>query len=430
MLRQILALTWKDLKVMFKDPGGIGGLFLMPAMFILIMSAALAGLMDTGNGQINVLVVNEDTGSIGADLVASLRAGSGITIESEWEGAALTRAKAEELITARTRNIAILIPAGLTQSVEATVLGTSADPAGASAEIELMSDPATPDQVLGPVKGALFGLGQQAATKGLLEQSLDKLFDQLGQNGLPIPDAVRQQFKQGMLQSIAAGDSGASLIGIHETQPANVKVEKRPNTVQQSVPGWTLFGVFFIAQALALSFLDEKKGGSFSRLVIAPMSRTTIMLGKLIPDLIVNLIQIVLMFAVGVLILPLIGMPRLELGAHPEGLVLISLCASLAANGLGLLLAAMAKTREQIVSLSGLLIIAMAALGGVMVPRFMMPEFMQTLGLISPHSWALIAYQDILVRGYTVADILPQLAVLLGFAAVFFAIALWRFKWD
>jgi ABC-2 type transport system permease protein len=72
----------------------------------------------------------------------------------------------------------------------------------------------------------------------------------------------------------------------------------------------------------------------------------------------------------------------------------------------------------------------MAALGGVMVPRFVMPAFMQTLGLITPHAWALTAYQDILVRGYGVAEILPELGALMAFAVAFFGVALWRFVWD
>jgi len=64
------------------------------------------------------------------------------------------------------------------------------------------------------------------------------------------------------------------------------------------------------------------------------------------------------------------------------------------------------------------------------VPRYIMPDFMRTIGLISPHAWALTAYQDVLVRGYDVAHILPNVAALMGFAVAFFGVALWRFKWD
>jgi ABC-2 type transport system permease protein len=286
-----------------------------------------------------------------------------------------------------------------------------------------VADPTTSNQVLGPIKGALAGLSQQAVARELIPNGIDLMFSQLGQNGMQVPLAAQNQFKQHATQSAAP-------VNIVQTRPAGIQIEKFPNTVQQNVPGWTLFGVFFISQQLASSILEEKKTGAFRRLLVAPVSRATILLGKLTPFLIVNLIQIALMFAVGVFILPLVGMPQLGLGTHPEGLVLISLAASLTATGLGLMLSALAKTAEQIGGLGSLLVITMAALGGVMVPRFVMPSFMQTLGLITPHAWALTAYQDILMRGYGLAQILPECEVLAGFAAVFFGVALWRFKWD
>jgi ABC-2 type transport system permease protein len=424
MLYQILMTTWKDLKILLKDPGGLATLFLMPAMFILVMSVALAGTFGNDSDKpVDVLVVNQDSGEIGAALVNDLKAAGGLNIETEWDGARLTRAKAEELIVAQKRNIAVVIPAGFTDAIHRAAFETPAGQTRTPVAIDLVADPTTSNQVLGPVKGALAGLSQQAVARELIPNGIDLIFSQLGQNGMQVPLAAQNQFKQQATQSAAP-------VKIVQTQPAGIQIEKFPNTVQQNVPGWTLFGVFFISQQLASSILEEKKTGAFRRLLVAPMSRATILLGKLTPFLIVNLIQIGLMFAVGVFILPLVGMPQLGLGAHPEGLVLISLAASLTATGLGLMLSALAKTAEQIGGLGSLLVITMAALGGVMVPRFVMPNFMQTLGLITPHAWALMAYQDILIRGYGIAQILPECSVLMGFAAVFFGVALWRFKWD
>ena len=71
-----------------------------------------------------------------------------------------------------------------------------------------------------------------------------------------------------------------------------------------------------------------------------------------------------------------------------------------------------------------------AAVGGMMVPSFTMPEFMQAIGKISPHYWALSGYQDVLVRGLGTSDVLNEVAVLCGFAGVFFIIALWRFRFQ
>jgi ABC-2 type transport system permease protein len=425
MLHQIIALTIKDLKVIFKDTGGVAALFLMPAMFIIVMSNALAGSFGGGSDQlVNVLVVNLDRGTTGAALVADLKASGGINVETTWDSQPLTRAQAEQLIVDQKRNLAIVIPEDFSDALQKVAFGKAAQ----AAQIELVADPATSQQVLGPVKGALAGLSQQAAFKGLMPQGIDQIIKAIDQNGGSVPAAMKTALKDN--GGFAATGNGQSLVIIKETQPANMQIEQYPNTVQQNVPGWALFGVFFISGILAQSILEEKRTGAFRRLVAAPMSRATVLLGKLVPHVFVNLIQIAILFLVGYFVLPLTGLPRLEWGAHPEGLIVISICASITANALGLLLAALAKSEQQLGGLSTLLVLTLAAIGGVMVPRFVMPEFMQALGVISPHAWALNAYQDILMRGYGIVEILPECAVLLAMAVAMFAVTVRKFKWD
>ena len=432
MIQQILATTWKDLKILLKDFGGLATLFLMPTMFIFVMTLALGGLFSGGgDNPIEILVVNDDTGTIGAQIVEGLQATEGFAVETEWDGAALTRARAEALIADQERSIAVIIPADFSDTIQRSVFDTPTDETPQKAQIDLVVDPALSSQFVGPVKGTLAGLSQQALMTGVAPRGIDLFLDQIDQTaGASLPAETRESLREQALRSTAGGGITGSVVEVVQMQPAGMEIEQLPNSVQQNVPGWTLFGVFFISQTLATSVLEEKKVGTFRRLLVAPMSRAALLLGKLTPFLIVNLVQIVLMFAVGVFIMPLVGAPKLELGSHPEGLILISLAASLAATGLGLLIAALAKTAEQIGGIGSLLVVTMAALGGVMVPRYIMPDFMQTIGLISPHAWALTAYQDVLVRGYGVARILPEVAVLMSFAVVFFGVALWRFKWD
>ena len=432
MIQQILATTWKDLKILLKDFGGLATLFLMPTMFIFVMTLALGGLFsDDDDNPIEILVVNDDTGTIGAQIVEGLQATEGFAVETEWDGAALTRARAEALIADQERSIAVIIPADFSDTIQNSVFDTPTDETPQKAQIDLVIDPALSSQFVGPVKGTLAGLSQQAMMTSVAPRGIDLFLDQIDQTaGASLPTETRESLREQALRSTAGGGITGSVVEVVQMQPAGMEIEQFPNSVQQNVPGWTLFGVFFISQTLATSLLEEKKVGTFRRLLVAPMSRAALLLGKLTPFLIVNLVQIVLMFAVGVFIMPLVGAPKLELGQHPEALILISLAASLAATGLGLLIAALAKTAEQISGLGTLLVVTMAALGGVMVPRYIMPDFMQTVGLISPHAWALTAYQDVLVRGYDIAHILPEVAVLMGFTVVFFGIALWRFKWD
>ena len=87
MLEQILATTRKDLKILLKDFGGLATLFLMPTMFIFVMTLALGGLFhDDGDNPIEILVINNDTGSIGAQIIDGLKATEGFAIETEWDG--------------------------------------------------------------------------------------------------------------------------------------------------------------------------------------------------------------------------------------------------------------------------------------------------------------------------------------------------------
>lgn len=432
MIQQILATTWKDLKILIKDFGGLATLFLMPTMFIFVMTLALGGLFSSGgDNPIEILVVNDDTGTIGAQIVEGLQASEGFAVETEWDGAALTRARAEALIADQERSIAVIIPADFSDTIQRSVFDTPTDETPQKAQIDLVVDPALSSQVVGPVKGTLAGLSQQAMMESVAPRGIDLFLDQINQSaGASLPTETRESLREQALRSTAGGGISGSVVEVVQMQPAGMEIEQFPNSVQQNVPGWTLFGVFFISQTLATSLLEEKKVGTFRRLLVAPMPRAALLLGKLTPFLIVNLVQIVLMFAVGVFIMPLVGAPKLELGAHPEALILISSATALAATGLGLLIAALAKTAEQIGGIGSLLVVTMAALGGVMVPRYIMPDFMQTAGLITPHAWALTAYQDVLVRGFNVARILPEVAALMGFAVVFFGVALWRLKWD
>ena len=146
-------------------------------------------------------------------------------------------------------------------------------------------------------------------------------------------------------------------------------------------------------------------------------------MGKLLPYYIVNLIQIVLMFAVGVLFfdLPLGNLPAL---------ILVSLALAASANGLGLLVATIGKTEAQVNGLSVMLAITLSAMGGIMVPVFVMPGFMKKLAQFTPHAWALTGYHDVIIRGLGLSDVMTEAGILAGFSGLFFLIALWRLRLD
>jgi ABC-2 type transport system permease protein len=131
------------------------------------------------------------------------------------------------------------------------------------------------------------------------------------------------------------------------------------------------------------------------------------------------------LFGLGVAVLPLIGLPALEL-REPLGLALLTAVFSFVSIGFGILVAAFSRTNTVAAVMTAMIAVVMAALGGVMVPRFLMPRALQTASLLVPHGWALEGYLDLLVRGARTADILPHACVLALFGLAFFMIAFVR----
>jgi ABC-2 type transport system permease protein len=231
-------------------------------------------------------------------------------------------------------------------------------------------------------------------------------------------------FLDGMVLDDGEAEEGNLGVRFEQVAPEAYSRKEYPTSAEQNVPGYTIFGLFFIVQVLATSMLSEKQDGTFCRLMVAPLPRTAMLLGKLLPFYIVNLIQVASMFAIGHFVF------NMSLGHAPLAMVMITLATAAAATGLGLLVATLGKTPEQIGGFSTMLALTLAALGGMMVPVFSMPEFMQKISKISPHNWALSGYQDVIVRGLGLADVWLEAGVLGGFALVFFLFAVWRFRFQ
>ncbi|AVO52570.1 ABC transporter permease [Ectopseudomonas mendocina] len=209
---------------------------------------------------------------------------------------------------------------------------------------------------------------------------------------------------------------------------ASGELSGKANASQLSVPAWLIFGMFFVALPMAGGFQREQQSGALLRFRALGLSPTTLVLSKLLPYLAINLLQFALLLAIGVYVLPLLGLSGLSLPGSPLGYVLLALSLSLAACSLGLLLAALARSGEQALLLGGGLNIILAAIGGIMVPKSVMPEAMSQLAEISPMSWALDAFLTLLVGQGSLADIAPDCARLLLFALVLGGGGLYLFR--
>jgi ABC-2 type transport system permease protein len=412
MIRQIIAITFKELKVLWLDREALALLFVMPVFFILVMSFALEGVFEAGSKgrPIELLVVNRNGGRVVEQAITDLKRAEALILIEAYEGVPLTSDKAEQLIRKGVYPLALLFEEGFTEKV----LQISNRPETEKASVYLISDPAMNVQLLAAVKGVIQSVIERRVLLARVPQRLKGM--------LGIPEGMEGP-PDSMLGEMNKSESERSGVVFIHTFPKGFNAGRRPTATEQNIPGYTIFGVFFIVLTLASSFLQEKKDGTFQRILTAPLSKAAFLIGKLLPYYLVNLIQIALMFSVGVVVF------GIKLG-HLPALVIVSLALAAAANGLGLLVAALGKTEAQVNGLSVLLAITLSALGGMMVPTFIMPDLMKTLSLFTPHAWALAGYHDIIIRGLGVRQILSETGVLLGFASFFFMVALWRFRFD
>jgi ABC-2 type transport system permease protein len=190
----------------------------------------------------------------------------------------------------------------------------------------------------------------------------------------------------------------------------------KPSIIQNNVPGFILFAMFFIVIPLAGSMITEKTEGSLNRLRTLPVSVTILLTSKVILFLAVCLIQFFLMLVVGLWILPVFfGMPALQLGSHYAIILLATICAALASTGFGLIVGAFATSQGQAALFGSVMVVILGVISGTFLPVYLMPKLIQDISLISPIRWGIDNYLDIFIREGTLGTILPNILLLLSF---------------
>jgi ABC-2 type transport system permease protein len=200
-----------------------------------------------------------------------------------------------------------------------------------------------------------------------------------------------------------------------------------PTSVQQNVPAWLIFAMYFIVIPIATTFVQEKRQKTLSRLKMMGVSVWSLYGAKLLPYMLLNLMQLGLMLVVGVHLVPLLGGQALSLDVSFTGLIIMTLAVSVSALGFAALVATMVRTPEQATIVGGTSNIMLGAIGGIMVPTFIMPPVMQSVALVSPMSWGLEGFLDILLRGGTWRSVLLEAGVLTAFGLTMLLIAVWCF---
>jgi len=412
---KMLNIALKDLQILIKDRGSLILLFLLPLLFVVAFSGALGAIgQGEEDARIALPVVDLDGGQAAASFLADLDAAGGVSVEPYAE------AEAAALLAEKEIARLLTIPAGFTARMaggQPTTLRLvnqpNADPEETEA-VRLVVDGVARDMSLeAQILSALQQMGQmQAGTgQGAMAFTVERMQVQ-----------AQGQFDRSQVQP---------LVSVAQRLPGQeAEVEEQPDLKAFTLPGMTVLFVFMTAQTTARSIYDEKKLGSFRRLLAAPMGKVTILGGKVLRTWLTGLIQVAVLFGFGIFGLRLFGMTPASLGPRPLLTLVAVLLVTLCSSALGILIAALARTESQIGGISTLLMWVLGVLGGAFVPLFLLEQFLGPVPMLVPHYWANRTLVDLMVRGLGIADVALDLAVLLGFSALFFGIGLWRFDYD
>lgn len=390
-MRRIAALASKEVLLLLRDVHALALLFVMPVAFILVMSLALQNTF-AAHGELNVswYALNQDAmNPDSAALLARL---------GELEGfRALPGDAPEAALRERVRR------------GEALFLVTL--PPGFSARL------ASPN----PLPLRIWATASvDAATWHLFQASVQ---------GAVVAARLERERRSAAVPTLFAPSAQAgtpqSLVIMRSLHGAGGE-RQMPSSVQHNVPAWLLFAMFFIAVPLSTTWVQERHDGTYARLRSMGIGGAQLLLGKLVPYVVLNLLQVLAMLLVGVYLLPRLGGEALTLGHSLGGLALIIAAASFAAVAWALLVANLVSSSEQATLFTGVANLLMAALGGIMVPRFLMPLPLQELSAWSPMAWGLDGFLDIFLRDGGVVMVAPAAARLAAFAGVCLALAAWR----
>ena len=409
--------VYKEFLLLKRDLGGVIILFVMPLVLIiavtLIQDATFKKVTDA---KIPILLVNNDNGKVAQSVYDNLQKSDAFSVVTKIDDQSITEKQANELVLKGKYQLAIVIPANLSNDLQTKIDQNVNKIINSFTETDAVKKE-IPKIISQKEVKLYFDPAVQMSFKNAVMSSVDKMISQIE------TQSIYATFQDQMGESVASFEQ-KSFITFKEIIPRKDNIEIIPNSAQHNVPAWTLFAIFFIVIPLSINIVKEKNQGTFVRLRTNPVSYTTVLAGKTIMYLIICMLQFYMMIAVAVFIFPKIGLPSLNIDGNLFLMSIVALFSGFAAIGFGILIGTIAKTQEQSAPFGATATIVLAAIGGVWVPVFVMSKTMQIIAKLSPMNWGLNGFYDVLLRNATFIDILPKISLLAAFFIITTTIAI------
>jgi ABC-2 type transport system permease protein len=471
-MKPVWTIAAKDLRLLLRDSRSAVILFLMPLVLILILGLSLGDAFGRKpDDRIRISVVVEDEGLPADPGPFPGRPWSEVLLDDLTDTANIrveriaTRAEAQRLVDRGDRSAVVVLKKDFSDRAHrCSFVGDEfkKDPINPLFRDGVNIDKLDVEFLVNPTQPVGSSVIQQVVQVSLLRVMIpwmigqafdligsDKFMDQMGDRipemklayrflskaklGLGIKDGIGQFFSK--YEFTAKTWSGLTKDRKPQRRDENRTEFKdtgsfglKRGTVryQTLVPSYTVTAAFFLVLTVGWLFVAERRHGTLTRLRLAPLDRWQILLGKLIPCLLLSLFQGIFLLVAGKLVF---GM---SWGPEPWLLIPLVCSTSLAAVGLSMIVAGLARTETQVAVYGTLLVLVLSGLSGSTMPREMIPEDMKQISLITPHTWALEAYSQVLTPGNTpqVGVVLLSCGVLCVFGLVFLLISWWLMKLD
>ena len=414
----IIALALKDLRILLRQPGALFFVVGWP-----LITAVLFGLVFGGGGgetsKPRIVVADQDDSDGSRDFVAQLSAIEELQVDT------LDAAGARELVRKGKRTGAVLVPKGYGAAAQRMFYGAPPavevviDPSrkAESAMLQGMLQRAAAERLSKQMSGGSASSQAIAQARGELEgmpaaerQDYDRFFDELDRFMVAQPPAA------------AAGAGGAG----EGWQPLTVTVSEVTaqrrgprNAFGVTFPQGLLWGIIGCIMSFASSLVQERVQGTLTRLRSSPLSPTAILLGK-------GLACFIAIVAVAIL---LVTLAVVVFGVRPTSPGLLALAVVVAAvgfTGIMMLVASLGNTVATVSGSGWAIMMPLMMFGGGMIPLFLMPTWMATVGHASPVKWATLALEGAIWRDFSIAEMLLPLGILLVVGVIAFALGSMR----
>jgi ABC-2 type transport system permease protein len=378
--------------------------------------------------RVPVAVVDEDQSAVSKGIVAGAKA------DPNLEVATPTAAEAREAVGRGKTRAAVVIPKGFGEAAVSSFFRAGEPPA-----LAFLYDPSHAME-LAMLRGVLTQHVVQAVSKEAFgaqgQAQIDKNLGQIASSSLPEAEkraltgmlaAIKDYYREGKTADSAGGAAeppGQRMPFTANEEAVTAAPTAAYNGYAHSFGGMSIQFLLFAMASLGVEMLLERQRGLWKRLRSAPVSRLTLLAGKVASGTIVSLMVLGVCFTVAIVVF------GVRIHGSLVGFVAICVACALMAATFGLLVAALGNSPATARGITQFAVLMMVMLGGAWVPSFVFPAWLQQATKIVPVRWAVDGLDAMTWRGLPLADAVAPTAVLLGFAAVFAAISVARFRWE